>query len=67
MIFLLCACLGAAWMFGQLDPSMKSQIEGALVVLFPALLDSLQVGTRQKIEQKKKESIAPPAADAPEA
>ena len=67
MIFLLCAGLGAAWMFGKLEPALKSQIEGALLVLFPALMDSLQVGQRQRA-QTKRESVRPKASpDAPAA
>lgn len=63
MIFLLCAGLGAAWLFGKLDAGVRGHVEGALLVLFPALLDSLQVGQRQRVE-KKRASVRPSAPDA---
>ena len=61
IIFLTCGALGAAMLFGHLDGVQKAHLEGALAVLFPALLDSLRVGQNQRIEKAVRESLRPGA------
>ena len=59
LIVLTCAGLGGAWLFAGLDPAQKSQIEGALIVLFPALIDATRVGGKQRAEKARRESLRP--------
>jgi len=59
LIFLTCAGLGAAWVFAGLDAAQKAHVEGALIVLFPALVDASRVGGKQRAETKRRESLRP--------
>lgn len=40
--------LGASWLWAGLEPDMHARVEGMLILLAPAVLDTLQVATRQK-------------------
>lgn len=59
LIVLTCGGLGLAWIFGGLDPAQRAHVEGALIVLFPALVDAARVGGKQRAETKRRESLRP--------
>lgn len=49
LILVLTLAVGAAWIWAPLDPEMQARLEGVLLLLGPALLDSLNVARRQRV------------------
>lgn len=48
LILVLTLAVAAAWLWAPLDPEMRARLEGLMVLLGPALLDSLNVARRQR-------------------
>lgn len=47
LILVLLIAVGAAWLFGDLEPEVAFRLEGLLYVLVPATLDALRVAFKQ--------------------
>jgi hypothetical protein len=50
LILVLTLAIGAAWIWAPLEPEMRARFEGVLLLLAPALLDSLNVARRQRAD-----------------